>query len=223
MESRPIRIAFLIIGAVVTIVAGYFVYLGFTGGLSGFPKLPGNSNQNQNSEVNSDVVQKDEQTGEYKYTDQFYKDVQEKTYDELVAQDPDLPDTFGIQSTEAKAKFDKEVLNGREPQNNLVEYTSAGLSTSGVYVLQGDYVTLMNKSSSDVKIIKTSSRIPNIGENGEELPAIENSQDGISSEFNVPAGTDLTIGFDFLGEFAFDINENKFSVTVIKSYEDLNP
>jgi hypothetical protein len=81
----------------------------------------------------------------------------------------------------------------------------------------------MNKSSKDIKILKTQSRVSNIGEDGEELPPTDNSSDGLSMEYNVPGGTGLTVGFDFLGEYSFSIDEKPFFVKVVKSYDDLNP
>ena len=213
MNTKPLRVAFGIIGLMVVIGGIYFVSQNYKN-LNTI--LPINNKSDKDIDANGPVVEQ-KADGTLEYNDNFYEQVKEKDIKELSKQSPELKDTYGIQETDAREKFVKEVLNDREPTNHMVIYNGQILSTLGVSILQGDYVTIQNDSGSEIQIKRVDVEAGLADSNN--MPSETSSSNAMPAEFSIPSGTGFTANFDFLGEYKLLVDNKQFSVQVVAKYE----
>lgn len=219
MQSRPIRIAFLILGVTAVIVSIYFIINSYS--LLKIKELLNRSeNRNLISTDKKELIQIEE-NGQAKYSETFFESIKEDPYKELVMQDNDLGDSYVIQNTEAREKFTKEVINNRAQQNHIVEFDNTGLSNDHLFILQGDIVTIDNKTSEKISVERN--RTPH-----DEVSYDEYGEEKVSPKdpakidiFSIESGDNLSFGFDFLGEFKLKVSDKILLVNVIKDYENL--
>lgn len=192
--SRPIRITFFIIGAVVIFIFGYIVFLLVKNNSANIPFLR-NKETIEQASGDKYVVKKDD--GSFEYKKDFAKTAKDLTIEEITSSGSELAEYSGIITTETKKEFDKEVLKGAEPNNNFIYYKKDGkLSLNAIFINQADYVTIFNESDSPATLSKK------VNDKKIEVP--------------IPAGERITIGFDFLGTHNYSINSQEFKVVVEK-------
>ncbi len=189
--SRPLRISFIIIGLIVLLSSAFFV--GYIIKRSNF-SVPFISDKKDASNVSKDKYLVVSDTGDVKTSKEFLKVADKVTTQELEVAGSDLAKSSGIQTTAEKAEFDKKILKDREPVNHYVMYENDKFSTQGIFVFQGDYVTIYNKHSRAIPVVR------------------EIKDEKI--EFTIQANDKGTIGFDILGKYYYLIDGRQFIVEV---------
>ena len=129
------------------------------------------------------------------------EEADEVTFDELKKQNPELTDSTVIVDTEQRKKFVETTLNNREPIIHDVLILPEGITSRAMVITNGDYVKFSNELDRSITI--------------ENLSITDtNSKDTI-----IDSKDNRSFGFDFIGEFTFEVDGVEFKVFVEKYVE----
>ena len=190
--SKPVRVAFTIIGLITIILA---VIIFFTN--INVPLIP---NLNNKNDVPYDEEYEYQQRAQYSFDD-FLAESDEVTFDELKKENPELTNSASIVDTEQREKFVETTLNNREPVLHDVLILPEGITSRAMVITIGDYVKFSNELDRSITI--------------ENLSITDtNSKDTI-----IDSKDNRSFGFDFIGEFTFKVDGVEFKVFVEKYVE----
>ncbi|MDQ5981427.1 MAG: hypothetical protein QG570_174 [Patescibacteria group bacterium] len=133
--------------------------------------------------------------------DDFLINSDNVSFEELKKQNSDLTKSTVIQNSEDRKRFVETVLKNREPVIHDVLILPEGISSRAMIIAQGDLIKFSNELNRSLQIDNLS-----ILDTEEKSVIIE------SKDFR-------TYGFDFLGEFDFEVDGTEFKVFVQKNVE----
>ena len=111
------------------------------------------------------------------------RDATDKTFQELKEEYSTVVTNPNISDIKMREEFDKVVKN-TDPENYKIFYDGSSLDPANVVIFQGDHVTWKNTSSAGFEVV---------------------GKDDWGSRVEVPAGTDFTQKFDFIGDYEFSL------------------
>ena len=126
-------------------------------------------------------------------TREFYKAVEDQTFQEVKEKAPEVVTNPNISSADIKDEVKKTLDRKTEPENYFITFDGTQLSNVEMVIIQGDYVTWLNRSNSIMQI---------------------DGADDWGTTLDVAPGDAFTQGFDFKGEYPYSISGTDVSGVV---------
>lgn len=149
MQSRFVPVVLTLVGVMVVVVACVVVFTQFV-----------RPTQKTANPSDTSIMPKTQDIVPYadvKVNDEFAKKVQERTFEELRAENPSVANP-NISSQEVRDQLAEKGAINKNPVNHFINFTGTAFEPASIQIARGDAVTFRNNSKQDLDVIGESWR-----------------------------------------------------------------